>query len=120
MIQYVYINIQKGFFIMNINEMEQFSIEELENFAIRELGKTPEELVKAISVNGSEISYNSYKKLCELCDIVNLQVKKSDMIPKPLKTVKSVIDCIYKLLMIIKSIPTIKDVIIPYLLDLFS
>lgn len=52
--------------------------------------------------------------------MVNLQVAKNEMIPKPLKTVKSAIDCIYKLIAIARSIPMIKDVIIRYLLDLFS
>lgn len=100
--------------------MEQFQIQELERFTIKELGKTPEELVKTISVNDTEISYTSYKKLCELCDMVNLQVTKNEMIPKPLKTVKSAIDCIYKLAIIANAIPLIKELIIPYLLDLFS
>lgn len=105
---------------MTNNDLRAFTHKELRAFTNGELRQPPEKLVQAIEQHGSEIPYNTYVKLCKLCDDFNTELAKNNAAPiaKPSISVKDVLDYFHKFFYLIRSIPELRELLSGFL-DLF-
>ena len=106
---------------MNINELENFSIDELSHLSIEELELEAKELVKKLSDDNRELPFSAVEKLRKLCAPVPetaAKVKKGITIAEACTIITTFISCIKAIRELSTSEHPLIEGIIAFLSDL--